>query len=241
MFLSNVSDREDYDEAFITSSEAAKVVGDDWVLWVRIIVILCVCLGPLSIICDVIGFVIGRKLPVDTPTPVILQYLSVADSVFILQLTATSAAYLGIIPRLRVANVAACKIFSFCNWFAHIAMQLSYSALSLDRVLALYLPFTYHTWTRRQAVVPLITVTAISAVASVIPILGYGIMHSSNEEAYDGNGDTFCKAMLSAESYVDIVSYVVNMTIPVALVVVFNCMIVVALVRKPKVQSSGRE
>ena len=46
--------------------------------------------------------------------------------------------------------------------------------------------------------------------------------------------------MLSAESYVDIVSYVINMTIPVALVVVFNCMIVVALVRKPKVQSSGR-
>ncbi|XP_075257327.1 uncharacterized protein LOC142349568 isoform X2 [Convolutriloba macropyga] len=147
---------------------------------------------------------------------------------------------LAVISRLSVSNIIACKTFSFCNWFAACAMQLSYSALGLDRVLALYMPFSYRNWTRKHALVSLAAVTAVSGLSSIIPVFGYGIMESTDEEASDGEGDTFCKALMSAESLVSVVSYLVNMSIPVALVVVFNCMIVVALVRKRnKISSTG--
>ena len=58
------------------------------------------------------------------------------------------------------------------------------------------MPFSYRNWTRKHALVSLAAVTAVSGLSSIIPVFGYGIMESTDEEASDGEGDTFCKVSL---------------------------------------------
>ena len=136
---------------------------------------------------------------------------------------------------MRLEHVTFCKVFSFLNWFCVCAMQLSYSAIGLDRVLALYLPFSYRTWTRFHALFPLLGVTVVSGLASILPVFWYDIVETPHNEQ---DVDVYCKAPVSTEVFIDAATYTLFMSLPVSLVIIFNIMIVVALYRRRKILNS---